>query len=98
MGGCSRFAGNGTARRNRQLSNFFAKANVAEFTLKRYPLKNGDTVLIEGPTTGALRLTVENLRVNGEPAESAQPNDVVTLALPRKARRQDKVFLILPRG
>jgi len=79
------------------LSNFFAKANVAEFTLKRSPLKNGDTVLIEGPTTGALRFTVENLRVNGAVAESAQPNDVVTLALPRKARRQDKVFLISPR-
>jgi len=79
------------------LSNFFIKANVAEFTLRRSPLKNGDSLLIEGPTTGALRFTVENLRVNGEPAESAQPNDVVTLALPRKARRQDKVFLISPR-
>lgn len=80
------------------LSNFFVKNNVAEFTLRRFPLKNGDTVLVEGPTTGALRLTVEGLRVNGAQAESAQPNDVVTLALPRKARRQDKVFLILPRG
>jgi len=79
------------------LSNFFVKANVAEFTLRRSPLKNGDSLLIEGPTTGALRFTVENLRVNGEPAESAQLNDVVTLALPCKARRQDKVFLISPR-
>jgi putative protease len=80
------------------LSNFFSKASVAEFTLKRYPLKNGDTVLVEGPTTGALRCTVEGLRVNGEPVESAKPNDAVTFALPRKARRQDKVFLISPRG
>lgn len=80
------------------LSNFFVKANIAEFTLRRFPLKNGDTVLVEGPTTGALRLTVEGLRVNGEPADSAQPGDAVTFALPRKARRQDKVFLILPRG
>jgi putative protease len=79
------------------LSNFFIKANVAEFTLRRQPLKNGDTVLVEGPTTGALRATVEGLRVGGEPAESAQPNDVVTLALPAKARRQDKVFLISQR-
>lgn len=80
------------------LSNFFVKANIAEFTLRRFPLKNGDTVLVEGPTTGALRLTVEGLRVNGAQAESAQPNDVVTLALPRKARRQDKVFLISQRA
>jgi U32 family peptidase len=80
------------------LSNFFSKAGIAEFTLKRYPLKNGDTVLIEGPTTGAVRCTVEGLRVSGEPAESAEPNAVVTLALSQKARRQDKVFLISPRG
>ncbi|MDD3276425.1 MAG: U32 family peptidase [Kiritimatiellales bacterium] len=79
------------------LSNFFIKAGIAEFTLRRYPLKNGDTILIEGPTTGALRATVEGLRIAGEPSDSAQPNDVVTLALPEKARRQDKVFLITPR-
>lgn len=76
------------------LSNFFSKSLVAEFTLKRFPLKNGDTVLLEGPTTGALRLTVDGLRVGGHPADSAQPNDEVTFALPHKARRQDKVFLI----
>jgi len=80
------------------LSNFFSKANIAEFTVRRHAIKNGDPLLIEGPTTGALRFTVENLHVNGEPAETAQPNDVVTLALPRKARRQDKVFLISQRG
>lgn len=79
------------------LSNFFSKANIAEFTVRRHAIKNGDPLLIEGPTTGALRFTVDNLRVNGEPADSAQPNDVVTLALPRKARRQDKVFLITER-
>ncbi|MGE4490021.1 MAG: peptidase U32 family protein [Kiritimatiellales bacterium] len=80
------------------VSNFFSKARVAEFTLKRFPLKNGDTVLIEGPTTGALRFTAKGLRVNGEPAESAQLNDIVTIALPAKARRQDKVFLISSRN
>jgi len=80
------------------LSNFFAKTNIAEFTVRRHVIKNGDSLLLEGPTTGALRFTAEDLRVGGEPADSAQPNDVVTLALPRKARRQDKVFLLTPRG
>jgi putative protease len=80
------------------LSNFFAKTSIAEFTVRRHAIKNGDSLLLEGPTTGALRFTVENLRVGGEPADEAQPNDVVTLALPRKARRQDKVFLLTPRG
>jgi len=76
------------------LSNFFGKLNVAEFTLRKHELKPGDSLLIEGPTTGALRFTAENLHVNGKPAKLATPNDVVTLALPSKARRQDKLFLL----
>ena len=80
------------------LSNFVTRAGIAEFTLRRRSIQNGDTLLVEGPTTGALRFTAEGLRVNGEPSDTAQPNDVVTLAPPRKARRQDKVFLISPRN
>lgn len=80
-----------------QISNFFIKANIAEFTLRRHAIKNGDTLLIEGPTTGVLRFTADGLRINGVPADSAQPNDLVTLLLPRKARRQDKVFLLTSR-
>jgi len=78
------------------VSNYFSKASVAEFTLRRYPLNNGDPLLVEGPTTGALRFTAENLRVDGRPAETARPGDLVTLALPRQVRRQDKVFRLLP--
>ena len=91
------------------LSNFFSKPGVAEFTLRKHELNPGDSLLIEGPTTGAVRFTAENLHVNGQPVESAKPGDVVTLrlpcselrsaagALPGKARRQDKVFLLTAR-
>jgi putative protease len=37
---------------------------------------------------------VESLRVDGEPADKAVKDDKVTFALPEKARRQDKVFLL----
>ena len=80
------------------LSNFFRKLNVAEFTLRKHDLKTGASLLIEGPTTGAVRFAVENLHVNGKPVASANPGEVVTLALPAKARRQDKVFLLTPRN
>lgn len=79
------------------VSNFFNKLNIAEFKLIKHPVKPGDTLLVEGPTTGAVRFTAENLRVDGEPADSAKPGDLVTLALPAKARRQDKVFLLTMR-
>jgi len=79
------------------LSNFFNKLNVAEFKLIKHSIQPGDQLLVEGPTTGAVRFTAEALRIDGEPAESATPGDVVTLALPTKARRQDKIFLLTSR-
>jgi putative protease len=78
------------------VSNFFGKLTVAEFKLIKHAIRPGDTLLVEGPTTGAVRFTAEGLHVDGAPAESAQPGDLVTLALPGKVRRQDKVFLLKP--
>lgn len=76
------------------ISNFYGKLNVAEFKLIKHAIEPGATLLIEGPTTGAVRFTAENLHVDGRPAGSAAPGDMVTLAIPVKARRQDKVFLL----
>ncbi len=80
------------------VSNFFAKISVAEFKLIKHTIRPGETLLLEGPTTGAMRFTAENLHVDGRPADCAAPGDLVTLALPAQARRQDKVFLIRPRN
>ena len=79
------------------LSNFFSKINVAEFRLTKHVIKIGDSLLIEGPTTGTLRCSIENLRIDGHPDDTARPGDLITLRLPTKARRQDKVFLLTPR-
>ncbi len=80
------------------VTNFFGKLGVAEFKLIKHAIHPGDQLLIEGPTTGAVRFIAENLHVDGQPAESANPGDMVTLALPAKARRQDKVFLLTDRA
>ncbi len=78
------------------VSNYFAKIGVVEFTLWQQELLPGCELLVEGPTTGAVQTTVETLRVDGKPADRAVKNDKVTFALPEKARRQDKVFLLQP--
>ncbi|QHI69193.1 peptidase U32 family protein [Tichowtungia aerotolerans] len=80
------------------VSNFFSKINVAEFKLIKHTIQPGDTLLIEGPTTGAVRFTAENLHIDGQPADSAKPGDFVTLVTPAKIRRQDKVFLLKARN
>ncbi len=78
------------------VSNYFAKIGVVEFTLWQQELLPGSEILIEGPTTGAVETVAETLRVDGQPADKAVKNDKVTFALPSKARRQDKVFLLQP--
>jgi putative protease len=76
------------------VTNYFAKIGVVEFKLWQQELLPGSEILIEGPTTGAVQLNLEELRVDGKPAVKAVKNDMVTFALPEKARRQDKVFLL----
>ncbi|HSR87437.1 MAG TPA: U32 family peptidase, partial [Pontiella sp.] len=79
-----------------QVTNFFTKIGVVEFTLWQQELLPGCEILVEGPTTGAVQTYIDSLRVNGEPAVKAVKGDQVTFALPEKARRQDKVFLLQP--
>ncbi len=78
------------------ISNFFSKLSVAEFKLIKHPIQPGDKLLIEGPTTGAVRFIAKELRINGKTAGSAKSGDLVTISVPGKARRQDKIFLLTP--
>ena len=78
------------------VTNYFAKIGVVEFKLWQQELMPDCEILIEGPTTGAVQVHMDSLRVDGQPAEKAIKNDMVTFAIPEKARRQDKVFLLQP--
>lgn len=78
------------------VENFFAQPQVMEFTLWQSHLRPGTELLIEGPTTGAVTITVTELRVDGRPADRAAPGDKVTLKSVCKLRRRDKIFLLEP--
>ncbi len=79
------------------VSNYYSRAGVAEFSLKLGTLEPGAEILFEGATTGAVRWLVESLYVAGKPAALARKGDEVTVSVPEKVRRNDKVFLHLPR-
>ncbi|MDZ8117766.1 peptidase U32 family protein [Pontiella agarivorans] len=78
------------------VTNYFAKIGIAEFRLWQHELKPGCEILIEGPTTGAVQFNLNELRVDGKPADRAVKNDMVTFRVPEKVRRNDKVFLLQP--
>lgn len=76
------------------VSNYFARSGVVEFLLWQQELLAGSQLLVEGPTTGAVHVSLDALRVDGQPVDGAVKGDRVTFASPEKVRRQDKVYLL----
>ena len=75
--------------------HYFTKANVAQFFIENNALKNGDRIMISGPSTGNELLTLENLFVNGKANDQASIGDKVTFEVPFRVRLSDKLYKIV---
>ena len=75
-----------------KVTNWFDRIGVAEITVESATLKMGDRVLIIGRTTGVEELTVDDMRVEFEPAAEAPKGVRCSLAVPHKVHRGDKVY------
>lgn len=76
-------------------TNYFPNIGVAEFLLEAQDLKVGDNILITGPTTGAVELSVSELRLNLESVSEVKKGDSFSLPVSDKIRRNDKLFKIV---
>ena len=76
--------------------HYYTKANVALFLIENNELKNGDKILISGPSTGEEELILEKLFVNGKENDNATIGDKVTFQVPFRVRLSDKLFKIIP--
>ena len=75
---------------------FYSKSNIAEFLIEAYDLTIGDTILIQGPTTGSQEMVLEAMRVDEKPdAEKATKSDLVTFKTDFKVRPSDKLYKIV---
>ena len=74
------------------INKYFSKIQVAEIDLKEGGISTDDQLLIIGPTTGTLKLKITEIR-KGEIVESAKKGDIVSVAVPDKVRKNDKVYL-----
>lgn len=79
--------------------HFYPKADVAEFLIEAYDLKVGDSVLIQGPTTGSQEMVVEDMVVHSDnkktDKEKASKSDTVTFRTSFKVRPSDKLYKIV---
>lgn len=72
---------------------YFSKIGVAEFKLEAAGLKLGDEIVITGPTTGALILTPQEIRVNLKPVQSVSKGEHFSIAVPGKVRPSDRLYI-----
>lgn len=75
---------------------YFSRLGVGEFVMEAGELKVGDEVVITGPTTGAIIITVDSLEVDCRPAEKAVKGDAFSIPVPAKIRPSDKLYVWEP--
>ena len=74
---------------------YFSRLGVAEFTVEADTFSVGDKMLITGPTTGALYVTVDEIHDDVQAVETAQQGTRVSIRVPEKVRPSDKLFKII---
>jgi putative protease len=74
--------------------DYFAKPHVAYIVVHSHTFRKGDTLLINGPTTGIVELTPEKILNEDVEVNETQQGDMVTFYCERKVRRNDKVFVL----
>jgi putative protease len=76
-----------------KVTNYFSKAGVAEIKLETGDLSAGDELLITGPSTGIVELTVGELRDASEKeAVKVLKGELCSVKTGETVRRSDKVF------
>ncbi len=78
-----------------KVTNFFKNLSVAELLVEATPLNQGDEVILLGETTGVMEITINELRVNMLPCETAVQGEKCSFITPELARRGDKLYKLV---
>lgn len=72
---------------------YFSNIGVAEFYVESGEVAVGDEVVITGPTTGAVIMTVDELRVDLKPVEKAFKGQSFSMKVDKKIRPSDRLYV-----
>lgn len=70
----------------------FGNLGVTEFLLETQSVSQGDELLITGPTTGAVFVTADDIRVNLETVAEAKKGDHFSMKINGKIRPNDQLY------
>ena len=84
-----------------KITNWFGRLGVAEVLIESASLKKGDSILIIGPSTGVVEMTVPEIRVDLKEAPMADKRTYCSIPVDAalleqcggKLRRSDKVYI-----
>ncbi len=87
-----------SASRSKQIvgdvTNYYRRAGAAEVQVRGARFALGDELLIQGPTTGSVRVPVTSIQIEHEARASAERGERVAVAVPERVRPRDRVFLV----
>lgn len=80
-----------------KVSHFYNKLGVAEIT-STGKVAVGDEYVIIGETTGVVDGKVDEMHLDAGKVETVKAKDVFSIRVPKKVRKNDKVYLMVPVG
>lgn len=72
---------------------YYGKLHVAEFLMEAGELHVGDEAWIIGPTTGAIPLTIDEIRVDLKPVDKTVKGEHFSIKVDEKIRPSDKLYV-----
>jgi len=77
-----------------KIKNFYSKIDVGEIIMESGNIKVGDTLMIQGPTTGVKGLKIKEMQIDKKKVDKGNKGQVIGVRLDFKARINDKVYII----
>jgi putative protease len=74
---------------------YFSKLGVADFLCETQQVSVGDEILITGPTTGALFMTLTEIQVDRKPVQTVTKGQRFSFKTEEKIRPSDKMFVLV---
>ncbi len=71
---------------------YFSNISVAEFLVETQSVRVGDEIVIMGPTTGVIEITITEMQVDYKPAQEAMKGQLFSIPLKEKIRPSDKLY------
>lgn len=78
-----------------KVTHFYSNLGVAEIT-STGNVSIGDDYVIIGETTGVVDGTVDEIHLDEGKVDTVKPSDVFSIRVPKKVRKNDKVYLMVP--